>query len=166
MKCIPNSNGSKCCLSKINGYIFNSESENSNDFIYCNNLKCVTKTIDNGFLLSYSTTNNNIVLCESSNCRFYNPGTSCINNNNKIILINGEPIYCLNNNEFYLTNKSKYYELSNVNANSVYPNVSQGNSTILLEINQYSITQYYSPSSNSNFLNHLYLLIILIVNLY
>ncbi|ORX84879.1 hypothetical protein BCR32DRAFT_266028 [Anaeromyces robustus] len=158
-ECSSSTTGSICCPSYIKGYVFNSESDVSNNFIYCDDSTCERRSIDNGFLLSNKTMDN-IILCESSNCQFYKPDTSCTNNNYKIISnyfysYNEKFTLCLDDIQISLENKFRYYELHNVDAKSVYPNIIQGNDIILLEINQYSIFQYNSPSGICVKSNHL-----------
>lgn len=149
-----------CSVSHKNGYYFNSESEISNHIYYCNfyygdnEERCSIVEKDNGYF--FNSYNTHYIKCNNSICTLLidekeNDIYSCSNCDNQIIVYQNNLYYWSKNKYTNLTYLSKeyYYELSNVNATFIYPEIKNGTDTILLKINEYSLTQYISEIEES-----------------
>lgn len=147
--CNKNDNGSECYINSKQGYYLNNLSEKSNELIYCDNdKKCQISEQSDGYFINSS--NKNVIKCSGSICKLLDTiGNSCESNPNEIIYSYYSLYYCSGVEKISFSSVTKYYKLSNIKANSIYPNIISGNDYILLKIDQYSVTQY-SSNSGSN----------------
>ncbi|OUM57859.1 hypothetical protein PIROE2DRAFT_17026 [Piromyces sp. E2] len=139
-------NVEKRFYSKEEGYYLDTEHENS--LIYCNSdMICNPSTLTNGYFIN--SINKNIAKCSDSNCQIYEK-VSCSSNQVDIINNGGKLAFCFKGTLIDLPKSSdqeKYYTLSNIDSKSIFPIVSSGSNTILLKLDQYSVTQYITDSN-------------------
>eukprot|EP00833_Pecoramyces_ruminatium_P018294 jgi/Orpsp1_1/1192326/evm.model.d7180000092294.1 len=134
--------GNTCEISNKPGYYLNIE--NSNTLIFCDESNgCKTSSESDGYFIN--SFNFDIVKCNKSNCEHINTTTSCKNHQNEVIAHDNQLFYCHNDNEVSFSTTKKIYPLSNIKASKLYPNIEKGSDTILLKIDQYSVTQYITP---------------------
>lgn len=138
--CDGKDSGNVCKKSSKPGYYLNSENSNSK-LLYCNDKNdCKTsKESDGYFINSFSY---NYIKCSKSKCSLIDPDISCNNHQYEVILHDNQLFYCYGKNEISFTDIAKYYSLSKVQASSIYPEITAGSDTILLKIDQYSVTQF------------------------
>ncbi|ORX78583.1 hypothetical protein BCR32DRAFT_270003 [Anaeromyces robustus] len=138
--CDENTNGSECEESGASGYFLNKFSKQSNELIYCDeDYNCEASIQNNGYFIN---DNNKVIRCHNSVCELFNPGSSCSSKNNEVILYNNYLYYCYDNSMIDFDSTIYYYELKNIDADSIYPKIVNGNDNILLKIDEYSVTQY------------------------
>ncbi|OUM66913.1 hypothetical protein PIROE2DRAFT_59085 [Piromyces sp. E2] len=146
--CSANINGSKCSKIEAYGYFINNGSDNPTSLIYCdnNNNKCNITTKTNGYFIN---SNKNAIKCNSSKCESYIMSSSCSNNNNEVIKTYSynEIKFCLEYKEVSFLKNDHYKILSNINIKtSDFPDIISGSDSILLRIDQYSVTNEYTDS--------------------
>ncbi|ORX83234.1 hypothetical protein BCR32DRAFT_292133 [Anaeromyces robustus] len=133
------SNGDSYCYERsYSGYFKNSFSDKSNSFIYCLNKSCKIVEKENGY---YLNDNNDNYKCYSSSCISITT-SSCSLGSIDIVNYNGFVKICTGESSTTFSLTSQYfYLLSSVNIVNSFPNVLQGNDSILLKIDNYSVTQ-------------------------
>lgn len=169
MSCKRNISGSICKITDKSGYFLNSGDNKPNSLIYCR--KNVNSKIDkyknhcqvvqkmNGYFIN--EIDKNVIKCVDSDCQINEIGSLCkINNNNIIIDYDTKtPYYCLNEKRYKFDDFNKYLRLTDIDpTNSTFPKINTGYEYILLKIDDYSVTQYITNSSNYNFFIILYIL--------
>lgn len=112
--------------------------------------KCTISNLSDGYFVN--SLNNDVIKCINSVCNIINKGKACNENPNEVILSLNRLYYCNNKNTIPFSSSDKYYELSNIDASSKYPEVVEGSDIILLRINKYSVTQYITDSKG--IINH------------
>jgi len=112
-------------------------------------------SLEGYFINSY---NKDVVKCKTNadeneiTCELFNPGTSCSASTNGVILYNNVLSYCNEANQISFSSVSKYVTLSNIDASAIYPNIAKGKDTILLKIDNYSVTQYVTDYNDGIYL--------------
>ncbi|OUM63259.1 hypothetical protein PIROE2DRAFT_10225 [Piromyces sp. E2] len=139
----------KCYITNKSGYYYNTIGDESQKLLKCNqedDYICETpETIENGYF--YNPENTDVIKCFDDKCEYYNPGNSCSNENyDEIIVESNAKYYCHNNQKYTIGSDDKYYSISDINAEDIYPNLSEGNDIILIKVSPYSITQYIKES--------------------
>lgn len=142
--------GSKCYKMNDPGYYINSMSEKKDELIYCDsNNQCQISIQSDGYFIN-SSDENYYIKCHNSICNeIYEKESSCTTKPNEIIYYNDNFYFCLNDKRIIFYNQIKYYKLSNIKANEIFPKIVKGDDYILLKVDQYSITQYSSNSGGN-----------------
>ncbi|ORX64242.1 hypothetical protein BCR32DRAFT_251223 [Anaeromyces robustus] len=128
------------------GYMVNSLAKESNKLLYCiGNNVCEDFEAKYGYF--FNDNNSDIIKCIDSHCEVIKQ-TSCQNHKYEIIKGITGNLYCNKNDEKYIGSinieNSLYYEVEDIDASSIYPNINNGSDIILLKINKYSAIQYIS----------------------
>jgi len=138
--CLYKENPSSCqFLRNYSGYLMDMLADESNHLISCNHSVCENVVKNNGYFTSDDGT---VIKCLESECSVEsNIEVSCNGHSGEVILKNFEPKYCNGNKAMDFTDKSSHYILNNIAAASTYPNLENGNDTIIIQADRYSITQ-------------------------
>jgi len=142
---------SKCNIKSEKGYFINSMSKKTNELIYCKNYyECEDFVAYNGYFVNnYSS---DIIKCVNSECEIINQFISSCKNYTHEVIYHYNHYYCDKDNKYvYMTDIYDYpfyYEVEDIDASSIYPNINNGSDKILLKITRYSVTQYISDKSN------------------
>ncbi|OUM70291.1 hypothetical protein PIROE2DRAFT_1717, partial [Piromyces sp. E2] len=146
MRCyfIDNTKPSVCLKAvQYGGYYIDLASNNFNDLIYCMNKSCNKKTENNGY---YTNSDFDIITCNMGICIVssnYQTSETCNYRNAQLVSLPSaiKPVFCLNNKEIKLLDEESYYTINNIDARYTYPNVVEGEDTIIVKIDKYSVTQ-------------------------
>lgn len=129
------------------GYFLNLEDSQTNNLLFCNNNSCEISTQTNGYFINKL---NDVIQCHNSKCNNFKAKEYCDSDSYyQVILYKNSAYYCNRNNKISFPSTEKYYEISNISAKSIYPEVQYGNDIILIKIDKYSITQYLTNNDGN-----------------
>ncbi|OUM63260.1 hypothetical protein PIROE2DRAFT_10226, partial [Piromyces sp. E2] len=134
-------------INTISGYYLYNENENeSNVLHYCESkTNCSVKNESDGYFINSS--NYDIIKCSNSHCEIIDTESDCTDNNFGVIYKDGKNKFCYKNqDEIFPSDYKTYYELTNVRANIAFPIISNGDDSILVEVDKYSVKQYITNS--------------------
>jgi len=150
-----NNSGSLCSKQNIYGYTINSGTENTNSLIFFNTDGCEEAISNNGYFLN---SDGNVILCKLTNCSpFQITNTSyCSNHQYEVILesYSGKK-YCNGDSKVSFLSSEYYYKISDMDASITFPIVQEGSDTILIKVDQYSVTQVITTSDGNVICNNL-----------
>lgn len=131
------------------GYYLAYINENEFYFYYCDSFnKCEKSSESDGYFIN--STDNTIIKCSNNNCIiFKNDSNTCAYHYYEVILYSDKkPYYCNGKKRISFSNSEIYYfKASSFDASSIYPIYNQGSDTILLKIDEYSVTQFITGSN-------------------
>ena len=148
-----------CKRGKAHGYFINMFSKESNKLIYCTEnkteqkIECIIVAKDNGYYVNYEIGGGStLIKCANSVCKVQEYSYNNQNSNELFEVttgFNSASFYDFNGGLLYFDEYGPYfYPLKGIDAkSSIFPEViKKGSDTILLRIDQYSLTQYTSSS--------------------
>ncbi|OUM70331.1 hypothetical protein PIROE2DRAFT_56836 [Piromyces sp. E2] len=116
-----------------------------NNLMYCENSNCNSNVKYNGYFMN---SKNDIIQCNSGLCLSISSYmNTCYSNYSVNKTENGSFSFCYNNTPYDITSNDYYYLVENIDPNTPYPYIEEGNGSIMIKVSQYSVEQYLTDQN-------------------